>query len=71
MIVFHGNESGDRIAILDKNSISMVIENSEERCTEITLKDGEDAEYSNLFVSEDFDTVCNTITLGYDPKLNI
>lgn len=71
MIVFHGSKSGDRIAILDKNSVSTIVENSEEECTEITFKEGADAEYTSLSVSEDFDTVCNTITLGYDPKLNI
>lgn len=71
MIVFHGSESGDRIAILDKNSVSTIVENSEEECTEITFKEGADSEYTSLSVSEDFDTVCNTITLGYDPKLNI
>ena len=71
MITFHGCESGDRIAILDKSSISMIVENSKERCTEITLKEGADSEYSTLSVKEDFDTVCNTVTLGYDPKLSI
>lgn len=71
MIVFHDNESGDRIAILDKNSISMIEENSEEGCTEITFTEEADTGYSVISVKEDFDTVCNTITLDYDPKLNI
>lgn len=71
MIIFHGNESGDRIAILDKNSISMIVENAKEGFTEITLKEEADSEYTSLSVKEDFDTVCNTVMLGYDPKLNI
>jgi len=71
MIIFHDCESGNRIAILDKNSISMIVENSEEKCTEITLKEGADSEYTSLSVSEDFDTVYNTVTLDYGPKLNI
>lgn len=49
----------------------MIVENSKEGYTEITLKEGADSEYSTLSVSENFDTVCNTIVLGYDPKLNI
>ena len=70
MITFH-TEDGDRIAILDKSSISMIVENSKEGCTEITFKEGADSEYSSVDVKEDFDSVCNTVTLGYDPKLNI
>lgn len=61
MITFHGNETGDRIAILDKSSISMIVENSAEECTEITFKEGADSEYTSLSVKEAFDTVCNTI----------
>ena len=71
MITFHDYESGDRIAILDKSSISMIGENSKEGCTEITFKEGADSEYTSLSVKEDFDTVCSTVTLGHDPKLNI
>lgn len=71
MIIFHGYESGNRIAILDKSSISMIAENSKEGYTEITLKEEADSEYTSLSVSEDFDTVCNTVTWGYDPKLNV
>lgn len=61
MITFHGCQSGDRIAILDKSSISMIVENSEEECTEITFKEGADSEYTSLSVREAFDTVCNAI----------
>lgn len=70
MMTFH-TDDGDRIAILDKSSISMIVENAEKELTGITLKEEADSEYSSIFVKEDFDTVCNTVTLGYDPKLNI
>lgn len=61
MITFHGCTSGGRIAILDKSSVAMIVENIEGNFTEITFKEGADSEYGCVCVKEDFNTVCNTI----------
>lgn len=62
MITFHDNGSGDRIAILDKSSISMILENPKGEGTEITFKEGADSTYTSIYVEEDFNTVCNAVT---------